>query len=180
MAGVDPINRCHALLAGSEQEGERVSRLAHALQCATNAERAGAPHALVAACLVHDVGWALREADPSLEQDERRESHAAIGERFLAPWFRPEVTRPVGLHVDAKRYLCAVEADYRKRLSGASVHTLSLQGEPFSPAEAAAFIALPFAAEAVALRRFDEDAKCPHARTPPFSHFVPFLEAGLR
>ena len=35
---------------------ERVSELAHALQCAELAQRAGADDELILACLLHDVG----------------------------------------------------------------------------------------------------------------------------
>jgi gamma-butyrobetaine dioxygenase len=42
-------------------------------------------------------------------------------------------------------------------------------------AEAAAFARLPYAADAVAVRRWDEQAKEPRAATPDFSHFLPLL-----
>ena len=72
------------------------------------------------------------------------------------------MTEPVRLHVAAKRYLCATEPGYFGLLSQESVRTLVAAGRPDDArSEAAAFEALPFAAEAVAVRRWDDEAKDP-------------------
>ena len=55
--------------------------------------------------------------------------------------FGPDVTAPIALHVEAKRYLCAVEPDYFDRLSEASRLSLATQGGAMTAAEAAAFAA---------------------------------------
>jgi gamma-butyrobetaine dioxygenase len=86
----------------------------------------------------------------------------------------------VRLHVAAKRYLCATEPDYFGRLSPASVYTLSVQGGPMRPAETDAFEALPYAQDAVALRRWDDDAKDPDAPTPGLERFFPLLAGVVR
>jgi gamma-butyrobetaine dioxygenase len=92
-------------------------------------------------------------------------------------WFGPEVTEPVRLHVDAKRYLCATEPGYLDQLSPASVCTLGVQGGPMTGAELAAFAARPHAAGACLVRRWDDAAKDPGASGPPVSHFVPVLRS---
>jgi gamma-butyrobetaine dioxygenase len=102
------------------------------------------------------------------------------GAAWLARWFPAEVTEPVRLHVAAKRYLCTVVPGYFGRLSAASVYTLSLQGGPMDAGQAAAFEALPHAAAAVAVRRWDEAAKDPAVPGPPFDHFRPLLASLLR
>jgi gamma-butyrobetaine dioxygenase len=102
------------------------------------------------------------------------------GAAWLARWFGEDVTEPVRLHVAAKRYLCAVEPGYYGKLSAASVYTLSVQGGPMNPAEVAAFEALPHARAAVAVRRWDEEAKDPEAGTAPFAHFEPLLRSLIR
>ena len=71
------------------------------------------------------------------------------------------MTEPVRLHVAAKRYLCATEPGYFALLSAESVRTLALQGGPMTPEQAAAFGALPYARDAVAVRRWDDEAKDP-------------------
>ena len=90
------------------------------------------------------------------------------------------MTAPVGLHVDAKRWLCASEPAYFDTLSPASVRSLELQGGPFTEAEAAAFIALPHAHDALAVRRWDEQAKSPGAVTPGLGRYRSLIEASIR
>ncbi|MDP2292120.1 MAG: HD domain-containing protein [Actinomycetota bacterium] len=163
--------------------GERVSMLEHMLQAAHTAQQEGAPDALVVAALVHDIGHLVHDASAGsdmvqLESVDR--VHEEVGAAWLARGFGPEVTEPVRLHVAAKRYLCATERDYFAALSPASVHTLSLQGGPMSPAEAADFIALPHADAAVALRRFDDAGKRLAGGTPSLEHFLPLLLAAAR
>ncbi len=80
----------------------------------------------------------------------------------------------------AKRYLCTVEPEYRARLSEASEYTLQVQGGPMSEEEAAAFAAHPGAEDAVAVRRWDDEAKEADAVTPDFPHFRPLLAALMR
>ena len=77
-----------------------------------------------------------------------------MGANWLRQWFGDAVTEPVRLHVPAKRYLCAVDAGYLGLLSAELVRTLSLQGGPMTAAEVAAFEALPFSRDAVAVRRW--------------------------
>ena len=82
-------------------------------------------------------------------------------------------------HVDAKRYLCAVEADYYATLSPASVTTLNLQGGLMSDSEVAKFQALENLDAITAVRRWDDQAKVIGVKTPPFSHYQPLLESAI-
>jgi len=155
------------------------SRLEHGLQCAANAERDGASAALITAALLHDIGSTVRTDFPDLAGDPDR-GHEDIGAELLARWFGPEVTEPVALHVLAKRHLVAVEDGYAGKLSAASVASLEKQGLPLSEDESAAFLAHDYAEDALALRRWDEDAKAPGAATPDLEHFRPYLESCRR
>ena len=156
-------------------------------QAAALAEAAGAPRALVAAALLHDVGH-LRGADPLADGQDLsgRElmagsdnNHGERGAAWLARWFPAAVTEPVRLHVAAKRYLCAAEPGYFALLSAASVYTLSVQGGPMTAAEADEFAAGPYAAGAVAVRRWDDAAKDPAADVPGFAWYRSLLEGLL-
>src|SRR5580692_11581121 len=152
--------------------GEPVAQAAHMLQAAALAERDGAPAALVAAALLHDVGHftgTVTGRDLMRGTDNR---HSEQGANWLAQWFGPEVTEPVRLHVDAKRYLCAVEPGYLAKLSPASVYTLGVQGGPMTAGEIATFERQPYAQEACQVRRWDDEAKDPDAPAPPFSHYA--------
>src|SRR6187200_740700 len=134
-----------AELAGLlERKGARryglsaVNQLQHALQAALLAEQAGCNAALVTAALLHDIGHMVHGLGENPAEQGIDDRHEEIGRAYLAALFGPEVTEPVRLHVPAKRYLCATEADYFGRLSADSVLSLKLQGGPMSADEVAA------------------------------------------
>ncbi len=188
-------SQAHPIAQGSAMTDPRLTRIAelltlkaegtyglsainqrqHALQAALLAEAQGCPEALIVACLLHDIGHMVHNLGENPAEAGVDDEHERLGQEFLAPWFGPEVTEPVRLHVAAKRYLCATEADYFARLSPDSVLSLSLQGGPMSAEEVAAFNALPQSAAAVQLRRFDEMAKVKGLQTPPVEHFMPYV-----
>lgn len=155
---------------------EAVNQEQHALQCAVLAERAGSPPELVAAALLHDLGHLLSSGR---EGEAARDGlHEYVPIPFLRGTFPDAVIEPIRLHVEAKRYLCAVSSGYRDGLSPASQRSLALQGGPFTADEARVFIRQRHAGEAVALRRWDDQAKDPAAITPGWSHFQGVLVKG--
>jgi gamma-butyrobetaine dioxygenase len=172
---VDRIGRLFSEEGGNEYLGEPVTQAAHMLQAAAHAKAAGAPDALVAATLLHDVGHFTGETSGAELMAGTDNRHSHTGADWLAAWFPEAVTEPVRLHVAAKRYLCSVEPGYFDRLSEASVYTLSVQGGSMSDAEAAAFAAKPYAEDALALRRWDEAAKDPDAEVPGFDDYRDLL-----
>jgi phosphonate degradation associated HDIG domain protein len=157
-----------------------VTQCQHALQAAWLAEQDGCAPSLIAAALLHDIGHMTHDLGENPAERGVDDRHEEVGHAFLARWFGPEVTEPVRLHVAAKRYLCAIEPDYRSRLSPDSVSSLKLQGGPMNEPEADAFSALPHGQEAVKLRRFDEAAKVRDRATPSVEHFLPYLAALRR
>ena len=160
---------------GKDYLGEEVSVATHMLQAGGLARAAGAPDHLVAAALLHDVGHFTAAVSGSELMSGTDNHHDNAGADWLAQWFSREVTEPVRLHVAAKRYLCAVEPTYFELLSSASVYTLHLQGGPMSAAEVAEFESSPYHRDAVAVRRWDEQAKDPVGPTPAYEEFVPLL-----
>ena len=166
---------------GQRQYGrEAVSQLEHALQCAQLAEEAGETPETVVAALLHDLGHLLaaeRADEAAHAQQQRDDLHQYIALPFLRGLFAPAVLEPIRLHVDAKRYLCAVDAGYRDTLSPASKRSLELQGGVYAPDEAQRFMAQPYAAEAVRLRRYDDSAKVPGKATPPLAHYMRIAHA---
>ena len=179
---IDPIDRIFELLqtrGAAEYGSEKVTQLQHALQCAALAEADGAGAALTVAALLHDIGHLVHQLGEGAAADAVDDRHELRGREWLGMWFGEPVTEPVRLHVNAKRYLTATDPRYFGALSFASRRSLGLQGGPFSPSLAAGFIALPYAADAVRLRRWDEAAKERGKATPQLSHFRPYLEACL-
>ncbi|MSP67656.1 MAG: HD domain-containing protein [Alphaproteobacteria bacterium] len=178
-----PIDAIFSLLLreGGRRYGEEsVSQLAHALQAATLAEAAGAPPALITAALLHDLGHLLGLGDEGMAGRGIDQRHEHVAADHLARAFAPDVTEPIRLHVDAKRYLCAVDPGYFGTLSPASVTSLGVQGGPFTTAAAEAFARRPEAITATRVRRWDEAAKDPAARTPGLDHFRAALAACRR
>ena len=143
----------------SQSYGEAISIRDHMLQSAEGAvaRRMGAN--LVAAALLHDIGWGMTGP------------HEATAAAMLAPVLGEGVASLIRHHVDAKRYLVAVRPDYAERLSAASVHTLRQQGGPMTPDECRAFEALPDFELCLELRYIDEGGK---AMSPPVSRFADY------
>lgn len=103
--------------------------------------------------------------------------HEHRAQWFLENLFGPEVLEPIRLHVEAKRYLCCVEQGYWDILSPESKHSLEVQGGPHDADQARRFARMDHAADAVQLRRWDDSAKVPGARTPDLEHYKKILEA---
>ncbi len=164
---------------GHRMYGEAVSERDHALQCAAAAEELGAARPLVVAALLHDIGHLLHARDENIADSGIDMKHDVIGERYLRRWFRRQVSRPVGLHVQAKRYLCAVEDGYLASLSPASLQSLALQGGAMTMSEARLFRQDPFAEDALTLRRCDEDGKRPDCGAPGWSRYAEMIRAEL-
>ena len=143
-------------LAGLPYGSEVVDQRMHALQTGWYANEAGADDELLLAAVLHDVG----RAKPVLAQWPGL-PHELSGAEFARCHLGERAAWIIARHVPAKRYLVATDAAYHAHLSPASVASLVRQGGPMSEAEAAAFGAHPNAAEAVMVRRWDDDAKDP-------------------
>jgi gamma-butyrobetaine dioxygenase len=157
---------------GADQYGEGVSLENHMVQTALLAEADGGPPYLIVAALLHDIGHFLHPDAKSGPMRGQDLEHEALGAAWLSRGFGPEVTTPIALHVQAKRYLCAVEPAYFDRLSAASRLSLSLQGGPMSLRDTEAFALRPGAADAVRLRRWDDlgkDVSCADADIARFA-----------
>jgi phosphonate degradation associated HDIG domain protein len=187
MSPVDAIAELFTSEGAADYLGEPVTVAEHLLQAGARAQAAGAPPALVAAALLHDVGH-LRGADARADGIDLSgralmtgtdNNHGDRGAVWLAQWFPVSVSEPVRLHVAAKRYLCATEPSYFGQLSEASVYTLSVQGGPMTDAQALEFEREPHAADAIAVRRWDDQAKDPSADVPGFDHYRPLLASLL-
>jgi predicted HD phosphohydrolase len=124
------------------------------------------------------VGHLLHELPENCADAGINDAHEILAARWLSLHFGPEIAEPVRLHVDAKRFLCATDPAYLGLLSEASLRSLKLQGDPFTPDETARFREHLHAQAAIALRRFDEQAKVPGLPTPSLEHFRPYLQSA--
>lgn len=150
-----------------------INQRAHAVQSGYHARAQGLSASMVVAALLHDIGHMVHDLGEHPAAQGLDDRHEEVGAAWLIGYFGPEVTEPIRLHVAAKRYLCAVEPDYRSRLSSDSIESLNLQGGQMSSAEVSAFRNQPCWEDAVALRRIDELAKDPDGPMPDFVAFAP-------
>jgi len=169
LGDIEKLFRDHG---GIEYSGEGVTQLEHALQAAQLAEQAGAADTLVTAAFLHDLGHLLNLQGETPTKRGVDDQHQYFAIPFIRPLFPPAVIEAIRLHVDAKRALCALEPEYYAGLSEDSKRSLTLQGGVFGRQETELFVAKPFAAEAMQLRRWDDAAKVAGATTPPISHYL--------
>lgn len=172
MTANDAVRDVFTRRGRSRYGSEAVSQLEHALQAAAFAERARSTPELVTAALLHDVGHLLHDLADDAPERGVDDVHEQAGASWAEQWFGPAVVRPLALHVAAKRYLCATDANYRFRLSAPSVRSLELQGGPMTPDEVRIFELDPYFHDAVRLRHWDEAAKVPGLETPTLDHFL--------
>lgn len=165
-------------LRGHQSYGEAITQSQHMLQCAHMATEAGEDEPMIIAALLHDFGHLIDKAGDATELRIDAE-HETIGAAYLSNFFPETVTRPISLHVAAKRYLCLAETGYQDRLSDASRLSLQLQGGPFSPQQAEIFEEDAFSAQAIRLRHYDELAKKVGAVTPPLEFYSTMLRRHM-
>ena len=177
---VDKLAALFDAIAETSYLGEDITMAEHMLQSAACARRDGAADALVAAALLHDVGYYADANPDNVNETNSRKRHDVEAARILAALLPAAVTEPIRLHVDAKRYLCAVEPTYHDKLSDASIHTMSLQGGVMDDDAVRAFACETFADDAVRLRRWDDEGKDPNAQAPGFEAYRELLEGLVR
>ena len=175
------LTQIHAAFArrGHESYGEGLSLSQHSIQCAVFAQRDGASSALVAAALLHDIGHMLHDLPEDVADSGLDTQHESLGSAWLSQYFGAAVSEPVRLHVAAKRYLAATEQGYIDRLSDASKLSLRLQGGPMLGDALRAFQAKRFFADALRLRRWDEESKIVGFKGPDAAHFDAVLVSCL-
>jgi phosphonate degradation associated HDIG domain protein len=173
---VDEIIELFARQGGDAYFGEPVSQLEHALQTAFQAEQEGASDTLIVAALLHDVGHLLHKLPEDIADRGVDDRHEQVGAMWLARYFPRAVTEPIRLHVEAKRYLCAIDDEYQHGLSAASIRSLALQGGPMNDEEVRRFEASPYAREGARLRLWDDMAKVVGSKAPGLPQYRYLLE----
>jgi phosphonate degradation associated HDIG domain protein len=160
--------------------GEPVTQLEHALQSGALAQEARVGDELVAAAFLHDLGHLLNRQGDTPTERGIDDLHQYFALPFLRPVLPDAVLEPIRLHVDAKRCLCAIDDKYFRQLSADSVRSLELQGGIFSSEDAEAFLAKPYAEDALNVRKWDDRAKEQNRATPDLDHFMDVVERVMR
>ncbi|HEV2978118.1 MAG TPA: HD domain-containing protein [Casimicrobiaceae bacterium] len=167
--------------AGAARYDEMVTQYEHAVQSAALAAQRGGNPALVVAALLHDVGHLLvaehRDRNGFLARDLE---HERVGAGWLSRTFGADVTEPIRMHVDAKRYLCSIDVAYFNGLSESSKRSFELQGGMMGADEIKTFLTRPAVQVAIELRRIDDLAKQLDRVVPGASEYRLALLQALR
>nr|WP_129153997.1 HD domain-containing protein [Achromobacter aloeverae] len=150
-----------------------VTQAEHARQTAALALAENAAPSLVTAALLHDLGHLIIQHPDAVRIEGADYKHQYFVLPFLRDLFGPDVLEPIRLHVEAHRYLCFVEPDYLGPSNSAARRALDLAGGIFDATQASEFSAIPWAPEAIRLRRWDDQAsRIGVEPPPPLSYFM--------
>lgn len=161
---------------GHVSYGEQISMREHMLQSAYYAQKKNSSDAVITASLLHDFGHLILELPENIAEQGIDGYHEDIGAKFLAPYFPKQIIDGIALHVQAKRYLCAVKPQYYSQLSQASQDTLAVQGGPMTSQEVVDFEKEPFYKEALQVRLFDDLGKDLELTHPELDHYLRIAE----
>ncbi len=183
MSLFNPIEKIITLFnnfGGSRYGGEPVSQIEHALQAAQLALDMHSKPSLIIASLLHDVGHLLHNLPDDAPENGIDDLHENLGYDFLNKHFISSVVQPAYLHVAAKRYLCATDSSYISLLSEPSLVSLELQGGPMSEQEVETFEQNEWHLDAIKLRKMDDYAKIPNAKTKSIEYYIPMMEGLVK
>ena len=163
------LERCGGFYDSLDVDGDPLPVLDHGLQCAALlADEFPDDAELQVAGLVHDVGHRLAPG--------ASEAHGVIAADAVRGLLGERVAALVELHVPAKRYLVTVDPSYRDGLSDGSTISLARQGGALSTEERVALEANPHLADALSLRRCDEQAKVVGLKVDGLERWRPVVE----
>jgi phosphonate degradation associated HDIG domain protein len=177
----DEIMGYYERFGGQNYAGEKITQLEHMVQAAQLAEKQRYDEEVVLAAFLHDIGHICEEGRGENEMGEFGiRDHEEIGAEFLEKnGFSRKITRLVGSHVEAKRYLTFKNPEYYERLSEASKRTLEYQGGRMEQAEADAFEHYPLFKLIIQMRKWDEEAKLEHQPLPNLEYYREMIQRHL-
>ena len=158
--------------------GEKITISDHMLQTAMLAEKSHSSKPLICACLLHDIGHFIIKKPDLLVSNSLDGKHEEIGFELLKNYFKPEVTEPIKLHVQAKRYL-SKKKSYYDLLSNPSKISLKLQGGIMNDEESQKFTSLKFCIDALMLRKYDDEGKKPNMKVKKIDDYLDLINSQL-
>ncbi len=173
---VDELFHDHGHHIHPGQHGVAMTAQAHALQCAQRAEWADAEPPMVIAALLHDIGHFIPAPPGTFSQGDDHDLRAVW---WLAGKLPACTIEAIRLHVQAKRYLAARDPAYPTRLPAVSQQSLLMQGGPMARDECGLFETLPYARQALALRRWDDQSHEAGMRTPTLRYYLDRMETVI-
>ena len=139
---------------------KNITQLEHSLQTAELAYKNNESEELQLSCFLHDIGHLLldehNDTNDFLEKDKH---HETIGFSYINNMFSNKITRPVLLHVLAKRYLCTIDEKYYDNLSNPSKQSFKLQGGLLEKGKIKLLEKNEIFMDAVKIRRYEDESK---------------------
>ena len=158
--------------------GEKITISDHMLQTAMLAEKSHSSKSFICSSLLHDIGHFIIEKPDLLVSNSLDGKHEEIGFKLLKNYFKPEVTEPIKLHVQAKRYL-SKKKSYYDLLSNPSKISLKLQGGIMNDEESQKFTSLKFCRDALMLRKYDDDGKIPNTKVKKIDDYRDLINSQM-
>ncbi len=161
---VEEVFQLYTRKGDEAYHGEPVSQLQHMLQAATLAINEQFDDETVLAAFFHDIGHLLESSESM--GDYGVVDHEKLGASYLeSRGFGDKIVDLVKRHVEAKRYLTAIDPTYYPNLSRASKATLQYQGGPMNEEEIKVLEKDPLKELIIKMRTWDEAAKVPEMDT---------------
>ncbi|MEO8111212.1 MAG: HDIG domain-containing metalloprotein [Ginsengibacter sp.] len=169
----DEILSLYRQYGNEDYIGEPVSQIEHMCQCAELAEKENYDDEVILAAFFHDIGHLCEHImEVDYMDDYGIVDHEKIGADYLkSKGFSKKITSLIASHVNAKRYLTLVSAEYYDKLSEASKATLNFQGGRMTEKEAKAFEKDKWFSLYLTLRGWDEKAKEENVPLPNLNHY---------
>lgn len=147
---------------GAESYGEGLSQEAHMAQSAQLALNDKCSEDVIVAAGLHDIGHLLEGDNFKSMAGYGIHQHDKLASELLSDLgFNDDICQMVELHVECKRYFCAIDPAYHSTLSPASQETLTFQGGAMNEEEVQDFQAFANCQEILKVRQIDDMAKDP-------------------
>ena len=145
---------------GNTMYDKHISQLTHSFQTMEMALRKGFDEKFQLCCFLHDIGHLLLDENNSNENFLKDDlKHELMGYNFLKNFLEDEITKPILLHVQAKRFLCTINNEYYNSLSDASKESFKIQGGKMSDEQVKIFRNNSYLNLALTLREFEDLSK---------------------
>ena len=145
---------------GNTMYDKNISQLTHSFQTMEMAINKNFDEKFQLCCFLHDIGHLLLDENNSNEDFLKKDlNHELIGYNFLKNFFEEEITKPILLHVIAKRFLCSINNDYYNSLSESSKKSFKIQGGKMNKEEIRKFLKTSCCGDAIKLRELEDLSK---------------------
>ena len=145
---------------GKSMYDKNINQVTHAFQTMELAIKCGFTEDFQLTCFLHDIGHLLLdEKNDNVDFLKEDLNHELIGYNFLKNFFEDEITKPILLHVVAKRFLCSINNDYYNSLSDSSKKSFKIQGGKMNQEQIKKFLKTSCCGDAVKLRELEDISK---------------------